>query len=635
MKLFAKILCLAGATAFAVLFWFSPACPGADAPRALAPAWIPQDTVMYVPDPDLDSMGQGDMVPGSTVYAYVRNTGSAPMNLAGLTWNGTPVEALAAAPPYAAVWWRLNPGAVPPGGIGEICLRLRTRLAGPGRLGVVFTNAPGLALTVRPERPAFRIQTLAVSPDRRQVYIYVEKEGRNIVPASVLLDGRPVDGKVTWLGPGYTGLLRIAMVEMRAPLAEGAWHTWTVRAAADPAAQAGATLRIISDPVAMGMSGTTDFQRLSSNGMTACHIFQFPGMETMQAAADYKIRIHAQAAPAMIESARDGHPGMMGYNIFDEPDCKDDAAGQQQGRPWGERLGISAPEMAGLVHAMAARAPQLPVFMTLDMTFIPGNYYTYGPIPDILTPDFYPITHARSVAQVRIAAAHAKRATAPRPLGFIYQCNREDWSIDISGPPYNGWAGRDVIRDKGRDYFRDAKRTRGFGRAPAGEEIELQVAYLLGEGVKNFWGYGDSSECCQGLLFQGAIDVPGAWDAVSKMARTLSWVKTEIGLAHPFPWARSDRAKVRVSTLVCGRDRALVVAINEDYHSVKEGFTRQPAGATAFVFPDLPWLKAQKIELVTPAGFVPCRVSRGAGAAGWKHASLEATAVFRVAGVER
>jgi hypothetical protein len=574
-------------------------------------------------------MGQGDMAPGSTVLAYVKNISPLPMRMDGMTWNGKPAAELAAAPPYEAVWWRLNPGTVPPGGMGEICLRLRSRLADKGLLGVAFSTGLKLSLEVRPAKPAFRIQTLAAAEDLKHVYIYVEKEGPGAAPDSVLLDGRPLDGNGKWLSRGYTGILRVAMIEMRQPLREGAWHTWTVMSAA---AQASATLRVIAKPVALGLSGASDFHRLSTNGFTACHTFHFPETDTLKAAAGHGLRLHAQASPSKITPEHQAHPGMMGYNIFDEPDCKDDAAGHSQGRPWGQRVGMSAPEMVDLVQAAALAAPRLPVFMTLDMTFIPANYYTYGAIPDILTPDFYPVTHSRPVGQIRTAAAHAKRATAPRPLGFIYQCNWEEWAVDISGPPYNGWAGRDAIRDKGPDFFRDAKRIRGFGRPPAGGEVELQIACLLGEGVKNFWGYGDATECCQGLLFHGATDLPDAWASLVKMAKMLSLVTMEIGLSHPFPWAKASQAGVRVNTLICGHNHALVVAVNEDCRSTKEGFFRKSAGVTSFSFPDLPWLKAQKIEMLTPDGLLPCRAIRTAGAAKWEISTLETTAIFRISG---
>lgn len=619
-------------SAVAVLVLSAVECGGAELPLTPAQAWIPQDTVMYVPDPDLPSMGQGDMAPGSTVFAYVRNTSSSPMRMEGMTWNGKPVAELASAPPYDAVWWRLNPETVPPGGVGEICFRLRTRIADKGLLSVTFSNGLKLALNVHSSKLAFRIQTLTVAEDLKHVYIYVEKEGQGPPPAYVLMDGSSFDGKVIWLSQGYIGALRVAMIEMRQPLLQGAWHTWTVKSAA---AQASTTVRVIAEPVAMGLSGASDFRRLSTNGFTACHVFHFPGIETLQAAAASRVRLNAQASPSKITPEHQSHPGIMGYNVFDEPDCNDDTAGNSQGRPWGLRVGMSAPEMVGLVQAAASAAPRLPIFMTLNMTFIPGNYYTYGAIPDIMTPDFYPITHARSVGQIRTAAAHAKRATAPRPLGFIYQCNWEEWAVDISGSPYNGWAGRDAINEKGPDFFRDGKRTRGFGRPPAGDEVELQIAYLLGEGVKYFWGYGDSTECCQGLLFHGAVDLPGVWASLVKMAKILSHIRNELGISHPFSWTESGQARVLARTLLCGRDRALVIAINEDYQSAKKGFSRKAAGETLFTFPDLPWLRACKVEIVTPDGFLPCQTSRAVGATTWKIPSLETTAIFRISGAER
>ncbi len=602
-------------------------------PALLLPQWVPQNSLMYVPDPELACMGQGNMVPGASVSAWIMNTSAQPIRLQSVTWNGKKVQELAATPPYLIVWWRLNPGIVPPNVMGEIGLRFRTRLEEPGLLELVFSNGETMSLEVRPVPPAFRIQTLAVTPERRRVYLYIEKEASSSeMPVSILQDGRPVDGRVDWLAPGFTGNLRVAMVTMRKPLIEGEWHTWTVKGETGASTQASATIRVMSNPVAFGISGTLDFQQIAAAGLTAAHSFRFPDMSQLNAAKAYGVQLHAQAAPAEVTQAHQAHPSMMGYNIYDEPDCKDDAVGSSEGRPWGLRVGMSAPEMISLVQDVAAKAPRIPVFMTLNMTFMPGNYYTYGAIPDIMTPDFYPITHARSVADIRLAAKHARRATAPRPFGFIYQCNWEEWSVDISAAPYNGWAGRDDIHREGWEFFRDRERIRGFGRPPSGKEVELQIAYLLGEGVKNFWGYGYPSECCQGLLFHGAVDLPEVWTAVANMARMLSLVKDEVQLSHPISWAQGRPAKVRVSTLLCGRDHALVVVINESFQSVREGFSSDPVQAPLFAFPDLPWLRVQKVERLTAGGFLQCQNKRNANIVYWQIPVLDTMAIFRVSG---
>lgn len=612
--------------------------------EAPAPAWNAQDTVMYVPDPELEDMGQGPMAPGAMVYAYIKNNSSKPVSLARITWGGRNVEDLAAEYPHTAVWWRLNPHTVPPGGLGEIALRLRNEPGESREMAVMLSSGEVINLSVAPRAPEFRIQTLSAAADRRRVFLYVEEESGNALPEAILLDGAPVPGTVTWLSEGYTAAadgprFRAAMVELSRKLPEGAWHTWTVKAAAGKAPQAGTTLRMIPEPFGFGVSGTADFKRLSEAGFDTLHSFHFLGTRRLDEAAGGGMRVvmheYPHEFPEVISLKHQAHPGLMGYNIFDEPDVHDDIIGLRQGRPWGKRVGIKAPEMVGRVQAAAGASPRAPVFMTLNMTFFPASYYTYGPIADIMKADFYPVTHARPAGDIRVAAAHAKRGTAPRPLGFIYQCNREDWSNGRENePPYNGYAGRDDVLSRGIGFFRDDARPRGFGRAPAGGEVELQIAYLLGEGVKNFWGYSDATECIgsHGILYTGARDLPDVMEALESMAAALSHVKTEIALAHPVSWASADRPGVLVRTLLAGRDSALVVALNENYHSSREGFSSTPAGSVEFTFHHLPWLRAEKVERITPGGGGKLPVELSEGGASWIIPALEHTAIFRVSG---
>ena len=596
---------------------------------AAAPNWDVSRNVMYVPDPDWDPAAH--VTPGAIVYAYVKNTTAQPMLLDQLSWNGVPAITLANRAPYTTVWWRLNPASIPPGGFGELALRLRTRPKEQGQLNASFKNGPTLTLKIAANRPAFRIQTISMSKNRRQVYLYIEREPdtpTNTLPDTVLLDGLPIT--VKWLSPAYAGTLRVALAEFETALIEGAWHTWSVRSHSNTDNMASATLRVIADPVALGIAGNQGFAYYATNGINDLHSFHFVNHESLNQAAQDNLRIvmHVQSS-TNIPSGHATHPAVMGYNIFDEPDVADDAAGTRLGRAWADRIGITAMDMIARIQDVSTAAPQRPVFMTVNMTFMPANYYTYGPLADITTTDFYPITHTLPVVNIRAAAAHARRAAAPRPAGFIFQCGWEEFSIDINGPPWNGWAGHAAIKAKGLDAFRDTSRTRGFGRPPAGGEIELQMAYLLGEGIKSFWGYNDATECCQGLLFHGASDIPEAWSALTRMMRILHQVKAEIALGHPINWAVANHPRLQVRTLVCGQDAALVVVTNEDHTSNHKGLTTNPTSGI-ITFSDFPWLKAGRVQKVDPDGPTEVQSHRGADGISWSLDKLQTTVVFRI-----
>lgn len=85
----------------------------------------------------------------------------------------------------------------------------------------------------------------------------------------------------------------------------------------------------------------------------------------------------------------------------------------------------------------------------MDLTFTPRNYFVYGPMPDIVNPDCYPIVIGWSVRAVRDKLSLAKRGSAPRFLTYTYQNMWEEWAHKDTPMPWMGGFCR-LLRNQAR-----------------------------------------------------------------------------------------------------------------------------------------------------------------------------------------
>ena len=65
--------------------------------------------------------------PAGTVHVFVQNTGSDPVDISNLEFNGQPIADVATRPDYAGpvIWYRSNPATLQPGEFGMVYVRLR------------------------------------------------------------------------------------------------------------------------------------------------------------------------------------------------------------------------------------------------------------------------------------------------------------------------------------------------------------------------------------------------------------------------------------------------------------------------------------------------------------------------------
>ena len=609
----------------------SPAAGAAEKPVVLAAYQISNHTEeRVIPEGNADIMAAKERYDkedlGATVYMYIRNPGYG-ASLETILWDGKDVRTHAAAPEYQAIWWRLTPHLLGEGERGEIAICLRRRLKQTTEFTVRLTNGREITQKIEPEDPPFRFGTIAFGPDLKKVYLYMEKlRADAAMPEQIQVSGVNMEGKPRWTSPSYVGGVRTAVVTAKSPLRRGKHCTFI---ATSPSHAAGATLRAFTDLARFGSHGAYP-QRLEAyagNGMDGYGMFGSPNKPLLDRAGEFGIKVAAHLNHNLPADEYAGHPALYAYIGTDEPDCQD--WGVAKDRPVHLRIGATAMRMLRTAQLHAARDPLTPTLLTIDLTFTPRNYFVYGPIPDIVNPDVYPIAVGSSVRSVRQHLAIAKRASAPRTLTYTYQNVWEEWTRKDTHMPWMGYSHIRAIEDS--TTLVDAKRRRGFARAPAPQEVRLEMLYGIGCGAKGLFGYCDGTELSRGgLVNHGTWVLPEVWKINGETIRALRLVAPIIEISHPIEWARSNVEKTWIRTLIAGENAALVVAVNEDYESVTEGFAANPSKDVNFEFPDLPWMTSPTVLKVGDGRFAPLKSQHEEAVLTWTETELADGEVYLV-----
>ncbi|MCC6445773.1 MAG: hypothetical protein IT210_20255 [Armatimonadetes bacterium] len=580
-------------------------------PEEMRPEGSPEIQAVKAAHPDL----------GGMVYLYIRNDSATAVALEDLSWQGMGVRQHAAAPGYNAIWWRMLPDSLPPGGEGEIALCLRKSLDAPTEFTARFSDGTALRQTVSLDSPPFRIETLAFGEDLRTVYLYIEAASKDSPrPKEVWLDGKPLRRETRWLSRGYAGGVRAAVVRLARPLERGRLYTFRV---ASGKTVVGATMRAFSGLSRFGTYGYGEFERYAASGLNAYNSFSTVSKQGLDEARKQSVKVVMVVGTGAPPAETAGHPALFAYLAMDEPDVHDYS--RDKGRPMNLRPGTLAMEMVNAAESCRKADPLTPTMTTLDLTFVPNNYFIYGPVADIANPDCYPISIGWPIQAIREKARTVKRAAAPRPFMLTYQGCWEEIGI-----PQDHWVGAPEIRREGWQKFAATSKLRGFGRAPVPPEIRMQMLYAIGCGARGLYSYTDATEAGGSLIFHSSADVPELWQAVGQTSRMLRQVASLIEIGHPVAWATASQPSLWASTLLAGEKAALVAVVNEDNQADRNGFKQNPARDARFAFPDLPWLQIAGVWRVDEGAFVPAPYGKEKGRIVWSEPALTDAALYLV-----
>ncbi|MBU0611119.1 MAG: hypothetical protein KKI08_24785 [Armatimonadetes bacterium] len=499
----------------------------------------------------------------------VRNDGPAAVPVQAHALNGQPLQALRDNEKHEVIWWRTFPNPVPAKGLAEISVRLRYPLMADATL-TLQAGAQQLQAKVPATPPPFRIETVSWRDGGKIVWLVArqmaDKPGKIV---KVLLDGQDVTKQASIPAPGFAHGL--CPIEMRAsqPLAKGSFHTYKL--VSDGGQAVACTLRTLDEFMQLGLYGPADLDQAVKTGLNAVTHFGAQDQASLDRFLSYGMRngfyVRGRPDPRVVK-----HPATYAYYLHDEPDCWDYSSGDW---PHPLRIGYRAPDCIRDMDECLAADPVTPVSITLDLTYKPANYYVYAPIPDIVTPDCYPLTIGQPLTWVRGVTETCRFAAGPRRVDIVPQVDFED-------------------RSKANMKFR---------RPPFDREVIIQYLYALGAGARGFSGWEWFDEKSNFAVFHGAPNYPDVMHALTETFARFKLLEPLILQAHPAEIATCDNPKVWVRTLVCGLDALLVVLVNDDYECLAEDFKINAQENVRLRVPALSWMKAGYVARAVTRGF--------------------------------
>lgn len=585
---------------------------------------------------------------GATLRLFFRNEGSQPVQIDGILLDGInlaehilPIhkphswsnaanyhlnEPAITAPEVAAqldklgepVWFRARPNPVPAGAFGEAVIRFRAMpFAQTLSVRLESGKKTSQELLVPAKSTSLSIASISFNHDINRIYLYVrERSGADFNLSQIRIDGNRAEAACTGTLASCAGFLPIE-IPLENSWEHGSFHHIEVGDALGR--RAAAVIRARDDFFALGMWGYRTHGELNPAeqlretcaafrehlfnthmGMAGPHSSLLERAEGMDVLREMSLRFLAR------DPNRDDmrSPILYARFLLDEPDAHEYSV---DNLPDNRRLGSYAQGLVNVQRKWTAADKRTLTLLNLDETYKPQNWFMYGALPDILSIDPYyqeHLVHAywkRPGAMSRFFSPYclyassdvARHACEPNPLHLILNS---------------------VCRIEGNRRFR-------YGTP---EEKRLEFYFALAAGAKgiSYWWFTPYGEC-KGC----GSDEPGA-KAMMKELKILNAearaLEPLLALSHPAEWGGAKRdpfASARppwlmARTLFCGTHTAIIILINRNHASDKEGTNFAPIPQAPMAFQIPPWMKNIKGFRMKEASFesVPLELKDGEAA---------------------
>lgn len=519
----------------------------------------------------------------------VRNTGKVPVRISQIELNSKPIEAWyvdfakSAWDDRGVVWYRIHPQTLKPNQCGEIYVRFRQRLKGESAEVTIQTeNAGKTAVQIPFTDPDILVDYVTTDATMKRLIAYV-KPYSNVSKSqkitSAILDGEPLaNAKI--IDPEMTGGVAVITADLPHPLKVGDYHTFGVKTASNR--QWNAEFRTLA----------FEFPRNSiyvpAERCREVHMnLLLWSMQPKELCDQYDVN-----TTTIINAIFNLHDRVTYVLGPDEPDAHDN-----QGGGYDRGLGYYGRSLAESHRlAMIERyAPARPWWVIMNGTTRPLNWCVYGQMADISSFDPYPVTfYGADHAYVRESLLYARMTGAPRRM--------------IACLETYGWS-------KGQGVPSNA-------RGPSCEEYRQNVTQAIGSGAKGLtsWVYPER--------FGGWENRKDFAAAITDMNRIIEHIESELLIATPVDWARTDAGLVKTGTdgnekwnkervwagaLLAGHD-AIIVAVANHIPANKAHPPKIEPATSVNVTVDLPsHLTQVTAGEVTPDGLVdyPCQIHEG------------------------
>ncbi len=560
---------------------------------------------------------------GGNAHVYLRNDGASPVTVNDVTlagyslktvikmntsqhnfssiyyyWDNPPQAILSAGEP---VWYKADPSTIPPGGVAQAVIRLRSPPTTPTLAVGVVTSAGTVNATITVDANAPQLASVGFSQDLTKVYLHWRRSG-GAAPVTIKLDGADVTASTTTVGDSTVNYAS-SVVNLATPLAKMSYHVF--QGVYTDGRTATASLRAWPHPFIHASWGTfpcPDGDLVCGKGFVDDALNH--GFNAVQNQTDGGgVADYLGSAAGQAYTASRGY-GIIVWNKYtsnnpllsfldDEPDAEEDNAsdnfcGTGLRLPCGASpMGILGMYLISVGEDYRQTFPNAPTTVNMNGTFKPENYYSYGQAVDVLQVDPY--------YQRRLADTYFYHNPEWIPLynkaTYIYAVSK---AVTRAAEPNSSH----IIL-----YSCEWKSNEGWiWPFPTPESKRIEAYYALAAGAKglSYWWFKPGYPS-NGLGAQTAA-ARACWKEMGLYGNEIKTVSPLLVTSHPVDMALQPSAKVWARALACGTDTIFLIVVNDDYYNDINGCHYNPV-ANATVTASLPtWMRTAPTAFEVSAG---------------------------------
>ena len=465
-------------------------------------------------------------VPAGTAFVILRNETGRSESITLTHINGMPLSEAGTDYEQAGlvVWYRVEaPNAkvvihqgdkdfetqenVPPGEWVVCSVRFRKNPPSTTRLRFSADSGPVEATISQTTVGPTRAESVCFSPRMDRAYIYVSSPGK---PGHIRLDGAKKESEATFVeGPKGS---KLTLVEIKLPRAWKFGSHHLVSLAMESGENLTYPVRAWDGYFMIGLAQKlTGKEALLAKSLGVNTCISEPSDDLKNAGLNFVGGRPDQDIPKRVT---DG-VGLLFYQNHDMPDNVDYNVGDAL--PFYERLGIYAQRKVLAKQRWYRKYdPASLDFLHIGGTFKPMQFYVYGQISDICGADNFVPLGGNQMEYVWHSYETARDAFAPKPMVTF-------------------------LRTDGQ----------GAGRPLSAEEIRIAAFYAIGCGAK-------------GIVYEGKVTDTPLWREIGRINKDISALAPQLAIGCP-AGPPSSKDSVWTRTLMCGRDRVVLVAVNTNY----------------------------------------------------------------------
>ena len=473
---------------------------------------------------------------GGHIFAVLHNSTDKPIevNVKGLSIDNLKFEDA-----YAKgkiVWWKVRINPIPAGGDSEFVMRFRKKPADNVKIAL-DTSAGRIKFSIVAKQINYFWQSIAWSKKDGKLFLYLSTPLPELVINDLLIDGLSVNKNTQWRkirGLGNRTVL-LAVVDLKSKWYQGQIHRISLKfddGRTNTRFYRAVDSKFIYFSYGYGTGGKKN--KYNRYGVDTHINFRPYNKKGLDALSQGNMQAVFSVKPE--EAAKlNGHKAFYGCYLMDEPDCKDYAVKKF---PHKLRIGYHARKIIPLENEFTLSAPRALVYLTIDNTYKPTNWYTYGQIGDVVSTDPYCLLIGEQPSWAVRAITQAFYGAAPKPLWAI---------IDAFYPPKK----------------KDAK----FPRFASPEELRQTAYYCLASGAR---GLGYYINCTSGK-FTGWNDNPHLQHAIKQISEDLKTIGPLLARGSPVDLLRYKNDSIYARSILAGENSIVVVLVNHAMHSEKIG----------------------------------------------------------------